>query len=384
MYDAMMKPEMLAHKKISPLLKWPGGKSAELPVIIANMPEQFDRFYEPFLGGGAVFWSISPDVPAFVNDISRDLMDFYKSIADQDADFFGTLKKFEEGWESIQGLVLEEKKTLLAIYSRGKTNPALVDKEVESFVTKKKAEVKKILGRKLNYDESFFEHELLLNLKRKIKRTSDVEGERGLASQDDILNNIECAVKSSFYMYIRRLYNQSTKYGVSTGVKSALFFLLREYAYASMFRFNSKGEFNVPYGGISYNRKDIASKISVMKSKAVFCRLTHANLGNCDFYEYMRTHPPSSNDFVFIDPPYDTDFSDYDQNSFCKKDQKRLAEYLTDECRGKFMVVIKNTDYIHKLYDKPGINISKFDKKYMWTIKERNNRDTVHLLIKNY
>ena len=48
------------------------------------------------------------------------------------------------------------------------------------------------------------------------------------------------------------------------------------------------------------------------------------------------------------------------------------------------MLIIKNTDFIYNLYNHPGINISSFDKKYIVSFMNRNNRDVTHLIITNY
>ena len=43
---------------MKPILKYPGGKEKELPVIISALPEKIGRYYEPFVGGGAVFFGM--------------------------------------------------------------------------------------------------------------------------------------------------------------------------------------------------------------------------------------------------------------------------------------------------------------------------------------
>ena len=48
------------------------------------------------------------------------------------------------------------------------------------------------------------------------------------------------------------------------------------------------------------------------------------------------------------------------------------------------MMVIKHTDYIYGLYDRPGINILTFDKSYLVSFMNRNDRKVKHLLITNY
>ena len=88
-------------------------------------------------------------------------------------------------------------------------------------------------------------------------------------------------------------------------------------------------------------------------------------------------------DFIFLDPPYDSNFSTYSQNDFTKDDQKRLADYLL-KCKAKWLLVIKNTEFIYSLYNKPKIKISAFNKKYLVSFQNRNDKNTEHLIIKNY
>ena len=48
------------------------------------------------------------------------------------------------------------------------------------------------------------------------------------------------------------------------------------------------------------------------------------------------------------------------------------------------MMIIKNTDYIFGLYDQKGLNINSFDKKYLVSFMNRNDKDVEHLIITNY
>ena len=48
------------------------------------------------------------------------------------------------------------------------------------------------------------------------------------------------------------------------------------------------------------------------------------------------------------------------------------------------MLVIKNTLFIQKLYGNANLNIKAFDKKYLVSFQDRNNRDAEHLIITNY
>ena len=98
----------------------------------------------------------------------------------------------------------------------------------------------------------------------------------------------------------------------------------------------------------------------------------------------MKEVNPTENDFIFLDPPYDSEFSTYAQNKFTRQDQKRLSDFMIDHCKAKWMLIIKNTDYIYNLYNKEGINISMFDKEYLVSFMNRNNKKTTHLMITNY
>jgi Site-specific DNA methylase len=86
----------------------------------------------------------------------------------------------------------------------------------------------------------------------------------------------------------------------------------------------------------------------------------------------------------FLDPPYDSEFSTYANNAFTQNDQIRLADYLKSECRAKWMMVIKNTPLISSLYSGNGLSIQSFDKKYLVSFMNRNDKNAEHLIITNY
>ncbi|MBO4331227.1 MAG: DNA adenine methylase, partial [Oscillospiraceae bacterium] len=66
------------------MIKWPGGKAGEIKYIEHLIPE-FDRYIEPFFGGGAMFFFLKPH-SAIINDISADLIDFYTMVKEQNAE----------------------------------------------------------------------------------------------------------------------------------------------------------------------------------------------------------------------------------------------------------------------------------------------------------
>ena len=69
----------MPEQKMAPVLKWAGGKTQLLEPIQAGMPASYRRYYEPFVGGGAVFLRVSPQ-KAFINDINKQLMNLYAQL----------------------------------------------------------------------------------------------------------------------------------------------------------------------------------------------------------------------------------------------------------------------------------------------------------------
>lgn len=221
-------------------------------------------------------------------------------------------------------------------------------------------------------------------LTHKVIRMKKIEKERKEMPEQDIFDNIETAYTSALYTYFRALYNNKQLCEANLQLSTALFVFLRNYAYSGMFRYNDKGEFNVPYGGISYNHKLMQAKVDYYHSDLLLEHLAKTTIENLDFLDFFRKHSPTEKDFVFLDPPYDTEFSTYAQNEFTQADQKRLADYLCEECKAKWQLVIKYTPFIYSLYDREGIIIQKFDKKYLVSFMNRNDKDVEHLIITNY
>ena len=64
---------------MKPILKYRGGKSKEIPNFSHFIPNDFDTYFEPFLGGGAVFFYLAPK-KAVINDINEKLVQFYREL----------------------------------------------------------------------------------------------------------------------------------------------------------------------------------------------------------------------------------------------------------------------------------------------------------------
>ncbi len=373
-------------------IKWAGGKEKELPIILSYLPDNFERYIEPFVGGGSVYLNINCS-KSLINDKSSELIMLYKMIKNGDKEFIEKLKDINHNWKLLEKIVNNNSKELLSLYtSYSKSrNTTLDNKKIKQdysdkiyeFVLEHSEEFNGILTEHFNIKIDNFLNEVRKNMISKIERMSKIEANRGKLSDSNILENLECALKSAFYMHFRYLYNNKNELGISDSFYTAIFYFIREYCYAAMFRYNAKGKFNVPYGGISYNNKDFAKKINYLTSKNLKKYLVNTEIYNLDFEEFCNNITITEKDFMFLDPPYDTEFSTYAKNTFDKNDQIRLRNYLT-KTKAKFMLIIKNTEFIYNLYNQEGFYIKSFDKKYLVSIKNRNNKDVEHLIITNY
>lgn len=374
--------------KLKPLLKYPGGKSRELNIINQNLPESFNNYIEPFVGGGAAYWNIKAN-KYFINDISIDLMLLYQYVKKQDKSFFEELKLIDENWQKLKDITSQYFKHLSEEYYLYKNYAYSRDdlkKQIKLFVGNIEQKFNTPLFTFNSFNKDLFNNQLNINLYNKMIRIKNNEQKnKKNLDENELEDNIEAAIKSTYYMHFRDIYNMlNKKHNISKQRRVAIFLFIREYCFSSMFRFNSAGNFNVPYGGISYNKKNMNMKINYYKSKDVKDKLKNTQLFNLDFVEFIEKIKIKNNDFMFIDPPYDTQFSEYDKNKFDKEDQIRLANYLKSECSCKFMMVIKNTNFIKNLYENSGFKIQHIDKNYSVSFRDRNKKDVVHLIITNY
>ena len=371
-------------KPIAPLLRWPGGKSSELDRIRAHIPPTVRNYFEPFIGGGAVFLAIDNRIPAYLNDISEELVEFYAEISDGADDLCRILLSIDGLWKSIETIVEDGAHRIITAYL------AFASGRNRTFGPS----VEVLFGRFREEWEGFFATfigirteplwpRIVASASDKALRIRKIEATNGQFSESDIVNNIAGAVKSAIYCHIRGLYNRDDRPMFGRSLRSALFFFVREYCYAAMFRYNSSGKFNVPYGGISYNRKFMTEKLGHFQSKSVIGKFSAAQIERMDFADFFARHRPKSGDFVFVDPPYDSDFSEYGNSRFDHDDHRRLAQFLLGT-PANWMLVIKPSELVLDLYGGKGLTILAANKTYVWTIKERNQREVIHLMITNY
>lgn len=377
---------VLRKKRLAPIIKWAGGKERELSYILPKLPEHIARYFEPFVGGGAVYFSIDSE-RMFISDRSNELIYLYRSVAAQDKDFFAALRAVSWAWSFIGKTVRSGGDPFGALYKdwcKGRKSSGAYMKAVEKLLVR---EPDAFAGVSSFYPESDLKrlvNSLIEALIAKMDRMRKLEALHGRLSHEDILKNMESGLKGGFYTHLRSVYNNVASSGKVGGHEVALFYFIRNYAYASMFRYNSRGEFNVPYGGIAYNRKDLTKKIDYLGSNELIDHLARTTIGMSDFEEFLDAHSPGRNDFIFFDPPYDSDFSTYSKNVFTRDDHERLADYLKRSTDTKWMLVIKSTDFVRATYKSSEYNTMAFEKKYQVNFRERNDKEAIHLVITNY
>lgn len=150
----------------------------------------------------------------------------------------------------------------------------------------------------------------------------------------------------NFFFEKRARFNELIKQNKTNSKESAeIFYYMNRTAFNGLCRFNSSGEYNVPFGKyvkINYT-KDFSSYVPVLKSWRF----------SCGDFEKLNV---KEDDFIYIDPPYDVEFTKYSKEGFTWNDQERLVDWLSAySCP----IVASNqaTERILKLYKKAGFTV---------------------------
>jgi len=273
-----------------PFVKWVGGKGRLVPELCKHFPEKYNDYYEPFLGGGAVFFSLNPK-KAFINDLNTVLISCYVYIKNDVQRVINALKMLETEYLSLQSL--EDKRILF------------LDKRAE----------------------------------------------------------------------FNELANDSFN-------KSVLLIFLNKTCFNGMYRENSKGLFNVPFG--KHVRPTICDDVNLHAVALILKRVAISQTS----YESL-TKKAKRCDFIYFDPPYHplnatSSFTSYQAGGFTADDQKNLRDEfkrLSDiGCR----VMLSNSDtpLIIELYKE--FNVKKIHAARAINSKGDGRGKILEVLITNY
>lgn len=284
---------------LSPLFKWTGGKRRELPTCAPFYPSFVTsggndwKFVEPFVGGGAVYWSLA-NPNSVINDYDTDVMNFYTHVKTQDPDF------------------LDEVATVTHLFRKNQkqSSSAVHDQQEAAYY-----------------------------------RLRDLDRNGGLK-------------------------------GVPNWKRAARFFVVNQLAFSGMRRFNSSGEFNVPFGHYkSFNASALTSAPHVNL-------LSTTTLTTGDYASVLAAHD-TPNTFIYIDPPYTRVMKTYSAGAtFGNTQQEELRDALAGLEHASFMVVIDSSAVTEALYK--DFVVHRYPVSYGVNIKNRFSQAAHHLIAVNY
>jgi DNA adenine methylase len=152
----------------------------------------------------------------------------------------------------------------------------------------------------------------------------------------------------SYYYRVREEYNRAS----FSAAQAARFIYLNKTCFNGIFRVNTKGRFNVPYG-----RKESPAIPSDSDLTSIAGILKNASLLASSFERALEN--TARGDFIYLDPPYPplngtAYFTHYTSDRFSEQDQKNLAQRVHELDRNGCMIMISNADtpLIRHLYDK--------------------------------
>ena len=171
---------------------------------------------------------------------------------------------------------------------------------------------------------------------------------------DELIEDLKRHKNEPDYFYkIRELDRDMRKYkSLSSVERASRIHYLNKTCYNGLFRVNSQGQFNTPFG--KYKNPNIVNEVTL---RAVSKYFNSANISFkcCDFEEAVKWARKGS--FVYFDPPYDpvsdtSSFTGYDKGGFDRKEQKRLKELCDrlDDRGIKFLLSNSETEFILELY----------------------------------
>lgn len=101
-------------EKASPFLKWAGGKGRLLGQYQPLFPQSYERYFEPFVGAGAVFFHLAPS-EAHLSDVNPELVNAYQVIRDQVAELIETLANYPHDRDFYYALRAQDPATLTPV-----------------------------------------------------------------------------------------------------------------------------------------------------------------------------------------------------------------------------------------------------------------------------
>jgi len=99
---SILKAEFIDLRDVHPFVKWAGGKGQLLSELDKSIPRQFNRYFEPFLGGGAMFIHLASKnmiSTAYLSDTNEELIKTFKVVRDSVGELIGVLNQHQRGYD---------------------------------------------------------------------------------------------------------------------------------------------------------------------------------------------------------------------------------------------------------------------------------------------
>lgn len=153
--------------------------------------------------------------------------------------------------------------------------------------------------------------------------------------------------KSTYYYSIRDRYNTMEKLEKNSSIGSAYFIFLNKTCFRGLYRVNSKGGYNVPYG--NYKNPEIINREHLNEVHTLIQEVIFEHLS----YEISLGKSFEKGDFIYMDPPYapenESSFVSYSETGFSIEEHKRLFKICGD-LKVKFIMSNADVDFVRKYF----------------------------------
>jgi DNA adenine methylase len=202
----------------------------------------------------------------------------------------------------------------------------------------------------------------------------------------DLLKNHKDKNDKDYFYAIRNLDRNIIQFDTLTHVeKAARLIFLNKTCFNGLYRVNSQGLFNVPYG--KYKNPVICEEITLRQISKYFN--THeVDILNGDFEQAVKTADKDS--FIYFDPPYHspdkTNFTGYQADGFGKEEQERLRNVMIKMTNRGSKCLLSNadTEYIRELYNYDFFEIISVQAKRHINSDSAGRGSVNEVLIKNW
>lgn len=204
-------------------------------------------------------------------------------------------------------------------------------------------------------------------------------------SLEDAIAALKTHRNEKDYYYAVRAWDRKPDYAaLSKCQRAARILFLNKTCYNGLFRVNSKGQFNVPFG--RYRNPKILDE-EALRRVSQYLNAAEMQISNLDFASAVRSS--RAGDFIYFDPPYDpisetASFVGYDANGFDKEEQKRLKSVFDTLSQRGCRVLLSNahTDFVLDLYK--DYKIVKIEAKRAINSDIRKRGKIAEVFVMNY